>query len=120
MKKLVLFDIDGTLVLTGRAGVRALDRALVAVIAHKNALDGISIAGRTDRAIIIGKGKNLQFMEQLNARHGFFGELHVVEHPRSIMQYRRRQLERYLAEYDAVFRRAGGVSGARHELRKRG
>lgn len=52
MKRLVLFDIDGTLVLTGRAGVRALDRALFDVLGHKNALDGISIAGRTDRAII--------------------------------------------------------------------
>lgn len=52
MRRLVLFDIDGTLVLTGRAGVRALDRALVDVTGHRNALDGISIAGRTDRAII--------------------------------------------------------------------
>lgn len=52
MKKLILFDIDGTLVLTGRAGVRALDRALGDVLGKKDALDGISIAGRTDRAII--------------------------------------------------------------------
>lgn len=52
MKRLVLFDIDGTLVLTGRAGVRALDRALFDVLGRMNALDGISIAGRTDRAII--------------------------------------------------------------------
>ena len=51
-KRLVLFDIDGTLVLTGRAGIRALDRALFDVLGHKNGLDGISIAGRTDRAII--------------------------------------------------------------------
>jgi phosphoglycolate phosphatase-like HAD superfamily hydrolase len=57
MKKLILFDIDGTLVLTGRAGVRALDRALSdvlgkAVHGRRNPLDGIPIAGRTDRAII--------------------------------------------------------------------
>jgi phosphoglycolate phosphatase-like HAD superfamily hydrolase len=52
IKRLVLFDIDGTLVLTGRAGVRALDRALADILDKKNALDGISIAGRTDRAII--------------------------------------------------------------------
>lgn len=52
MKRLVLFDIDGTLVLTGRAGVRALDRALFDVLGHKHPLDGIPIAGRTDRAII--------------------------------------------------------------------
>jgi phosphoglycolate phosphatase len=52
VKRLVLFDIDGTLVLTGRAGARALDRALFDVLAHRHALDGIPIAGRTDRAIV--------------------------------------------------------------------
>ena len=66
----------------------------------------IAIAGRTDSAIVIGKGKNLEFMRRLNDAHGFFGALHVVEHPRSIMQYRRRQLNRYLEDYEAVFRRA--------------
>lgn len=52
MKTLVLFDIDGTLVLTGRAGVRALDRALVEICGVTGALAGVSIGGRTDRAII--------------------------------------------------------------------
>lgn len=66
----------------------------------------IAIGGRTDRAIVIGKHKNLQFVERLNARHQFFQSIDSVEHPRSIMQYRRRHLERYLAEYETVFRRA--------------
>lgn len=52
MKTLVLFDIDGTLVLTGRAGVRALDRALADVFGRDGLLDGVAVAGRTDRAII--------------------------------------------------------------------
>jgi len=52
MKTLVLWDIDGTLVLTGRAGVRALDRALADVCGRPGLLDGVAIAGRTDRAII--------------------------------------------------------------------
>lgn len=51
-KTLVLFDIDGTLVLTGRAGVRALDRALADVFGRDGLLAGITVAGRTDRAII--------------------------------------------------------------------
>ncbi|MEI6245223.1 MAG: hypothetical protein WCQ64_09255, partial [Acidobacteriota bacterium] len=51
MKTLVLFDIDGTLVLTGRAGVRALDRALADVFGRDGLLDGVAVAGRTDRAI---------------------------------------------------------------------
>lgn len=52
MKTLVLFDIDGTLVLTGRAGVRALERALAEVCGRTGMLANVPIAGRTDRAII--------------------------------------------------------------------
>jgi hypothetical protein len=77
----------------------------------------IAIGGRTDHAIVIGKGKNFEFMQRLNDAHGFFGNLHVVEHPRSIMQYRRRQLARYLDEYDSVFRRASAGRSARRSGR---
>lgn len=52
MRRLVLFDIDGTLVLTGHAGLRALDRAFADVLGLTDALTGIAFAGRTDRAII--------------------------------------------------------------------
>jgi phosphoglycolate phosphatase len=52
MAKLVLFDIDGTLVLTGRAGLRAMNRACELVVGHRDALDGIPVAGRTDRMIL--------------------------------------------------------------------
>lgn len=50
--KLVLFDIDGTLVLTGGAGVRAMNRACEELIGHSDALDGIPVAGRTDQIIL--------------------------------------------------------------------
>jgi phosphoglycolate phosphatase-like HAD superfamily hydrolase len=50
---LVLFDIDGTLVLTSRAGVRALTLAFQELHGVENALDDVPIAGRTDRAIVI-------------------------------------------------------------------
>lgn len=52
MKTLVLFDIDGTLVLTGHAGLRALDRAFRDVLGLADALGQVAFAGRTDRAII--------------------------------------------------------------------
>ncbi|MBA3298101.1 MAG: haloacid dehalogenase-like hydrolase [Acidobacteria bacterium] len=52
MRKLVLFDIDGTLVLTGGAGLRAMNRALEEVLGHPDGLDGIQLAGRTDWAIL--------------------------------------------------------------------
>lgn len=50
--KLLLFDIDGTLVLTGGAGRRALDRAFCQVVGIVNALDGMRLNGKTDPAII--------------------------------------------------------------------
>jgi phosphoglycolate phosphatase len=52
MRKLVLFDIDGTLVLTGGAGLRAMNRALKNVFGHDDGLAGIPLAGRTDWAIL--------------------------------------------------------------------
>ena len=52
MRKLVLFDIDGTLVLTGGAGLRAMNRALEEVFGHANGLGDIPVAGRTDWAIL--------------------------------------------------------------------
>jgi phosphoglycolate phosphatase-like HAD superfamily hydrolase len=52
MRKLVLFDIDGTLVLTGGAGIRAMNRACAALVGRPDALSGIPVAGRTDRIIL--------------------------------------------------------------------
>ncbi|MBI5742016.1 MAG: HAD hydrolase-like protein [Nitrospirae bacterium] len=52
MKKLVLFDIDGTLISTGGAGVRALERAFHKLFGIADAFNGIAMAGRTDLQII--------------------------------------------------------------------
>jgi len=52
MVTLVLFDIDGTLVQTGRAGVRGMNRAFADLYGAEEALDGVPVAGRTDRAIV--------------------------------------------------------------------
>jgi phosphoglycolate phosphatase-like HAD superfamily hydrolase len=51
-RRLVLFDIDGTLVLTGRAGMRAMNRACEETVGHAHALDGVAVAGRTDWIIL--------------------------------------------------------------------
>ena len=52
IRKLVLFDIDGTLVLTGGAGIRAMNRACEELVGHPRALANIPVAGRTDRIIL--------------------------------------------------------------------
>lgn len=50
--KLLLFDIDGTLITTGGAGVRALNRAFRQVAGIVNAMDGVRPHGKTDPAIV--------------------------------------------------------------------
>jgi len=49
---LVLFDIDGTLITSGRAGVRGMNAAFARLYGAEDALSGVPIAGRTDRAIV--------------------------------------------------------------------
>lgn len=61
MKRLLLFDIDGTLVSTGGAGGRAMARAFQEVFGFSNGLGSISMAGRTDAWIVA----------QMAAEHGF-------------------------------------------------
>jgi hypothetical protein len=68
----------------------------------------IALGGRRDHAIVLGTGANMRFISRLNADHGFFQEIHALEHPRPIMQYRRRQLEYYLSRYVEVFRATEG------------
>lgn len=50
--KLVLFDIDGTLISSGGAGVRSLDHAFRDVLGIDGAFRDISMAGKTDFQII--------------------------------------------------------------------
>ena len=49
---LILFDIDGTLVLTGGAGMRAMNRACQDLVRSENAMAGVTFAGRTDWSIL--------------------------------------------------------------------
>lgn len=52
MKYLLLWDIDGTLILSGGAGARALRVALREVFAIEDSLETIDFAGRTDTYIL--------------------------------------------------------------------
>src|SRR3989475_13154682 len=47
-----LFDIDGTLVLTGGAGRRAMSLAFEDVLGVRDAFQGLPMAGRTDSWIL--------------------------------------------------------------------
>jgi phosphoglycolate phosphatase-like HAD superfamily hydrolase len=50
--RLLLFDIDGTLVLTGGAGVRAMNRAFETVFGVRDGFRGVKMAGGTDPRLL--------------------------------------------------------------------
>lgn len=52
MKKLVLFDIDGTLMSSGGAGTRSMDLAFEDLFGIDNAFKDIAMAGKTDIEIM--------------------------------------------------------------------
>lgn len=52
-----------------------------------------------DRAICIGMGQNYRYFSELNEREGWFNRIIPVPHPRWVMQYRRKDIDRYVDEY---------------------
>jgi phosphoglycolate phosphatase len=72
---LILFDIDGTLTLTGGAGMRAMNRACADLVGHENALNGVALAGRTDWIILddilrnAGRTLDPTLLDQLRRRY---------------------------------------------------
>ncbi len=58
---------------------------------------------RRDVAICLGRGKLLDVFSRLNAEHKFFSHIIALDHPRFIMQYRRKRLHEFISQYTAVF-----------------
>ena len=56
--RVLLFDIDGTLIRTGGAGKSAMERAFEKIYGIKNGFDGIQMMGRTDPAILMEAANN--------------------------------------------------------------
>ena len=70
----------------------------------------IALGARRDHAIVFGRGQNHRFLENLNDEHGWFGSLHPLDHPRSIVQYKRKQLSAYVERYAVLFERLAHTS----------
>jgi len=51
------------------------------------------------RIATIGQGKNLAYLKELNTRYNFFDAIEVLPHPRWVMQYRRKEKEKYIGGY---------------------
>lgn len=58
----------------------------------------IDFGARRDIAVLLGK-KNADFFKQINENHSFFNKIIVLEHPRYIMQYRLKQVGKYIDKY---------------------
>ena len=59
----------------------------------------LSLGIRREKCFCIGEGKNAAFLKKLNAEHHWFKEIMPLSHPRFIMQYKRKSVERYVGEY---------------------
>jgi hypothetical protein len=64
----------------------------------------LEFGARRDVAMVLGTGKNFSFLNRLNEQQKFFDRLLVVDHPRFVMQYRRRKVPEYLDKYEATLR----------------
>jgi hypothetical protein len=65
----------------------------------------ISFGANRHKAICLGK-KNFGIIEKLNKQYLFFDQLSVIEHPRYIMQYKLKQIDRYIEQYLNVLNEA--------------
>ena len=61
----------------------------------------------TEKCICIGGEKNFKFLSGLNAEHKWFREIIPLPHPRFILQYRRKQKDKYIHQYLMALQFAG-------------
>jgi len=65
----------------------------------KTLLQQMSIPQAKPNIICVGTGKNLKYLQDFNDKHKCFESIDVVPHPRWVMQYRRKDKEKYIAMY---------------------
>ena len=78
-----LFDIDGTLLSTGGAGQAAMEVALELVFGITGPTEGISVAGRTDRAIVTDL-MNFHDVEDADANWSRFVDAYLERLPHEL------------------------------------
>jgi len=56
--------------------------------------------------ICVGQGKNLKYLKAFNDKHLCFESIEVVPHPRWVMQYRRKEKQKYIDVYLDALKKA--------------
>lgn len=127
--KLLLFDIDGTILLTDGAGTRAANRAFEKIHGLRDAMKGIEAAGKTDPLILremYGNGLSRDHTDEeageLYREYVLFLEEEVEKSRIEIMPGIPKLLENLSSRKDVVLGLATGniEQGARIKLRKSG
>lgn len=59
----------------------------------------LAFPARREVALILGEGKNFKYFEKLNQELKFFEELIPLAHPRYILQYKRKSVNKYISMY---------------------
>jgi len=59
----------------------------------------MAFEGAQKGIVCIGQGKNLKYLETLNKEEKLFERIDVIPHPRWVMQYRRKEKEKYIQTY---------------------
>ena len=83
---LILFDIDGTLLLSGRAGLRAMTRAFAETFGITDAFKGESFGGRTD-SYLVSKALKAAGLPDTAEQHERFRDIYLplleeeIQHP---------------------------------------
>jgi hypothetical protein len=58
----------------------------------------IEFGANRETAICLGK-RNAKYFNEINSKYNFFRNIEVLEHPRYIMQYKRKSLGKYIEQY---------------------
>ena len=66
----------------------------------------MALGTRRDVAIVLGTGKNQKAFAALNSQHHLFDDVRYLDHPRFIMQYRRKRIGEYFDRYKRTFAEA--------------
>ena len=67
----------------------------------------LSMGFTIERCLCIGEEKNFKFLSRLNADHKWFNQIIPLPHPRFILQYRRKQKDKYIHQYLSALQFAG-------------
>ena len=64
----------------------------------------LSFGIKKDKCYCLGSGKNYKFLMELNEKENLFKEIVPLDHPRYIMQYKRKHLRKYINKYLEVLK----------------